>query len=351
MTLLVTGAAGFVGLNIVEALLERGEDQVVLFDATELPAAFARLFESDRNRLVIEKGSVLDPDRLEALFGRHKIERVIHGAAITSGADREARDPGSVVDVNMRGTTNVLQAARKHDVRRVIYIGSGAAYGEALYRMPRLFEETPSMPMTLYSITKHAAERLCVRLKALWGLDIVCVRLGTVIGPWERDTGVRDNFGTHSQLARLAVAGEQAVLTPREIQRDWIYARDVARGVIALAHAERPRHVVYNLSSGVKWEQPIAAWCQALAEAYPAFGYRLAAQGEEPNIWYTDRDRGVMDIGRIEQDIDFRIEYPMREAYADYLSWIRRTPGFFQTAKRARTKEKAMNSVQKNPGY
>lgn len=58
-----------------------------------------------------------------------------------------------------------------------------------------------------------------------------------------------------------------------------------------------------------------------------------------------------MDVGRIEQDIDFRIEYPMREAYADYLSWIRRTPGFLQTSKRARTKEKAMNSVQKNPGY
>ena len=334
MALLVTGGAGFVGLNIVQALLDRDEDKVVLFDATDLPPGSARLLESNRNRLVIEKGSVLDSDRLEALFGRHKIERVIHGAAITSGPDREARDPGSVVDVNLRGTINVLQAARKHGVHRVVYIGSGAAYGEALYRMPRLFEETPSLPTTLYSITKHAAERLCVRLKALWNLDVVCVRLGTVIGPWERDTGARDNFGTHSQLARLAVAGGQAVLTPREIQRDWIYVRDVARGVMALAYAGRPRHAVYNLSSGMKWQQPIAAWCEALAIAYPAFGYRLAAQDEKANVWYTDSDRGLMDIGRIAQDIDYRVEYPMHEAYADYLAWIRRTPDFFQPAKR-----------------
>ena len=338
MALLVTGGAGFVGLNIVQTLLESGEDEVVLFDTSELPNG-SRPLERD-SRLAIEKGSVLDSDRIEALFGRHRIERVIHAAAITSGAAREARDPASVVDVNLRGTINVLQAARNHDVRRVVYIGSGAAYGESLYRLPHLYEETPSVPTSLYSISKHATERLCIRLKELWSLDIVCVRLGTVIGPWERDTGARDNFGTHSQLARLAVAGESAVLTPREIQRDWIYARDVARGVIALARAERPRHDVYNLSSGVSWQQPIAAWCQALADAYPGFRYRLATEKEEPNIWYTDRDRGVMDIGRIEQDIDFRIEYPMREAYADYLSWIRRTPKFFSTS----------NSVQKNPG-
>ena len=128
-------------------------------------------------------------------------------------------------------------------MRRVIYIGSGAAYGETLYRLPRIYEESPSVPTTLYSITKHAAERLCMRLKELWKLDLVCVRLGTVIGPWERDTGVRDNFGTHSQLAALAAAGKSAVLTKREIQRDWVYALDVANALVALVHAPGPMHL------------------------------------------------------------------------------------------------------------
>lgn len=329
MATLVTGGAGFVGLNIVEALLERG-DEVVLFDTGKLPRSAERALERHRARLSIEHGSVLDAERIDAVLSTVAIERVIHAAAITSGAQREAREPASIVDVNLRGTINTLEAARRHAVKRFVYVGSGAAYGESLYRYSRLYEETPSIPTTLYSITKHAAEGMCVRLRELWNVDLVCVRLGTVIGPWERDTGARDNFGTHSQLARLAVAGNSAVLTEREIQRDWVYARDVAHALIALANAPELRHVVYNVASGETWQRPITAWCETLQAAYPAFSYRVSRLKDEANIWYTDRDRGLMDIGRLTHDTDFRIGYPMREAYADYLEWMRCTPEFFE---------------------
>lgn len=328
VTVLVTGGAGFVGLNLVEALLER-EREVVLFDAGALPRGADRALEPHAKRLHVERGSVLEPGALDALFRRYRIRHVIHAAAVTSGPQRETRDPAGIVEVNLRGTVNVLTAAREHGVQRTVYIGSGAAYGESLYRYPRLYEHTLSVPATLYSITKHAAERMCMRLRALWEIDIVCVRLGTVIGPWERDTGVRDNFGTHSQLAAMAIAGKSAVLMTREIQRDWIYARDVAEGVIALLDAAAPKHLMYNLSSGVAWEQPIARWCEALKAAYPAFSYREALATEDANIWYTDRDRGIMDIGRLEHDIAFRVRYPMREAYTHYLAWLARSREFF----------------------
>ena len=333
MAILATGGAGFVGLNVVETLLAE-RDEVVLLDAGPLPPDAARALEPHRDALTIERASVLDADAIDRVFRKHAIESVIHAAAITSGAEREARDPASVVDVNLRGTLNVLGAARRHAARRILYVGSGAAYGESLYRMPRLHEETPSVPTSLYSITKHAAERTCVRLRELWGIDIVCVRLGTVIGPWERDTGARDNFGTHSQLARLALAGARAVLTPREIRRDWIYARDVARGLSAVLRAQHPRHAVYNLSSGVTWQEPIAAWCRALESAYPGFSFDIASGDERPNIWYVDRDRGLMDIGRLEQDIGFRIAYPMARAYAHYIEWMRSAPAFFDTVQK-----------------
>lgn len=331
MAVLVTGGAGFVGLNIVQELLERG-DEVVSADAGTLPPGAERALAPHRGRLAIESGSMLDADFLAALFAKHRIERVIHAAAVTSGPQREARDPSSIVEVNLQGTINVLDAARKASVQRIVYIGSGAAYGESLYRLPWLYEDSPSVPTTLYSITKHAAERMCLRLKELWNLDVICVRLGTVIGPWERDTGVRDNFGTHSQLAALAVAGRSAVLTSLEIQRDWIYAGDVARGVTALAYFDAPRHPLYNLTSGFKWEQPIARWCEALKAAYPQFACRTAGDGEQPNVWYIDRDRGLMDTGRIAQDIGFRAR-SIADAYAAYLDWMRATPEFFSTKK------------------
>ena len=78
----------------------------------------------------------------------------------------------------------------------------------------------------------------------------ILVRLGTVVGLWERDTGVRDNFGTHSQLAAMAVTAQTAVLPAREIQRDWVYSRDVANAIAALLHAATLNHTLYNVSSG-----------------------------------------------------------------------------------------------------
>lgn len=322
MAILVTGGAGFVGLNVVQALLERGDD-VVLFDSGELPADAAHALEPHKSRLAIERGSVLDADRVDKVFHAHRIERVIHAAAVTSGPQREAREPAAILDVNLHGTINVLTAAKAHGVARTVYVGSGAAYGESLYRYARLYEDTPSVPSSLYSITKHAAERMCIRLRELWEIDVVCVRLGTVIGPWERDTGVRDNFGTHSQLAALAVTGKPAVLPDREVQRDWIYVRDVAAGLLTLAYGPRASHPFYNLSSGVVWKEPIAAWCKALQETYPAFEYRFAGPREQPNVWYTDQDRGIMDIGRLEHDTGFRARYLAPNAYADYLDWLR----------------------------
>jgi nucleoside-diphosphate-sugar epimerase len=328
MAVLITGGAGFVGLNVVQMLLQRGND-VVLLDAGQLPAGAERVLQRYRRTLSFERESVLDGEGLDAIFRKHSIERVIHAAAITSGPDRESRDPSSIVEVNLRGTINVLQAVRQHSAQRVVYIGSGAAYGESLYRMPRLYEETASVPTSLYSITKHAAERMCMRLRELWSIDVVCVRLGTVIGPWERDTGVRDNFGTHSQLAGLAVSGQRAILTEREIQRDWVYARDVAEALVALSERPTLRHTLYNVTCGEIWRQPIATWCKALQQAYPDFHYRTARDPAEANVWYTDRDRGLMDIGRLMQDTGFRTRYPMDEAYADYVDWMRRTPEFF----------------------
>jgi hypothetical protein len=75
------------------------------------------------------------------------------------------------------------------------------------------------------------------------------------------------------------------------------------------------------------WKRSIETWCKALGTAYPAFRCRFAANGEEPNVWYTDHDRGIMDIGRIEHDAGFRVQYPMLRAYEDFLRALcKKTP-------------------------
>jgi UDP-glucose 4-epimerase len=112
------------------------------------------------------------------------------------------------------------------------------------------------------------------------------------------------------------------------VQRDWIYASDVAQALVRLVHAPTHAHAVYNVSSGSAWSDPVARWCEALRLRYPRFECRTASAEEAANIWYTDRDRGLMDIGRLVVDTGFE-PHTMEAAYAAYLDWIESTPEFF----------------------
>jgi nucleoside-diphosphate-sugar epimerase len=311
-------------MNVVEALLARGE-RVVLLDCGALPPAVRQALASHGDGVELINASVCDRAAVDGVFAGRRIDGVIHCAAVTAGAAREATDPASSIEVNQGGTLNALTAARKYKIRRFVYTSSAAVYGESLYRLPRIYEDSsPALPVSLYGITKFAAERTCVRLRELWQMDVVCARLGTLVGPWERATGARDNFGTHSQLARCALRGETAVLPQHAVRRDWVYSRDVAAGLIMLLDAAATRHVVYNLSAGGEWGG-VAEWCARLKAAYPRFDYRSAAPNEKPNIGYTDRDRCAMDIGRMAGEFGLKPR-TTAEAYDDYLDWLRRVP-------------------------
>lgn len=325
MKVLVTGGAGYVGMNVVEALLER-ENEVVLLDAGALPAAIKTALAPHGALVDVIAADVRDAAAVDGIFSSRRIDGVIHCAAVTAGADREAREPASSIEVNQIGTLNLLAAARKHDVRRFVYTSSAAVYGESLYRLQRLYEDSsPVSPVSLYGITKFAAERMCVRLRELWQLDVVCARLGTLVGPWERATGVRDNFGTHTQLAHSALRGEIALLPRHAVRRDWVYSRDAAAGLLMLLDAKSTRHAVYNLGAGGDWGA-VDQWCARLKAAYSRFDFRVAADGEMPNIGYTDRDRCALEIGRIAGEFGFKPR-STAEGFADYLDWLRRAPG------------------------
>jgi nucleoside-diphosphate-sugar epimerase len=176
----------------------------------------------------------------------------------------------------------------------------------------------------MYQITKHAAERTALRLREVWGLDLVCVRLGSVIGPWERETGVRDTLSLHFQLARLAAAGRGAILPRRESRKDNVYSRDVAAGIVALLNARAPSYTLYNLSSGrSNWHGTLPAWCEELKKIHGGFDFRVARDGEQHNLAMNEKlDRAPMDIGRIVQDIGFKPAFGPQEAYADFAQWL-----------------------------
>ena len=329
MTVLITGGCGFVGINLAEALLTLGK-AVVLLDRRNLPAAASAAMHSHANGLTVMHGDARDKAALESAMRKFDVTHVIHAAVITSGPTRESTEPGEIIGVNLCGMVDVLEAARAAGCRRVVYVSSGSAYGRTLDEAGPLHEEvSPSRPETLYGITKYAAEQTALRLRALWGFDVICARLGSVFGPWEYATGARDRLSPQLQIAALAVAGKTALLPAKEVRRDWIYSRDVADGLIELLFTQRAGHAIYHLSAGHDWTGLFSRWCETLRAAYPRFAWRPAASHDQPNVNYqADRDRAQMDVGRLKSDVGFVPRYGSAQACDDYLAWIQAHEAF-----------------------
>ena len=322
MAVLVTGGAGFVGLNLIERLLERGRETVA-FDRRPLPESAMRDFGPLPGTLHVAAGDVADSADVESVFANHAIDAVVHAAVITSGSERERTDGGAVIRVNVLGTYEVLEAAHRHGAGRVVYVSSGAVYGAGAFS-PDPLDEAASIPVpdTLYGITKYAAERTALYYRRAWEMDVCAARLGGVFGRWEHASGVRDTLSVPLQLVRLAWTGDAAVL-PREGVKDWVYGTDVADALITLLDREKPDHDVYHVGAGHAWS--VEAWCRALKGAIPQFTYRMAEAGETANVdYYGMRDRAILSVARLADETGFRARFTPEAALADYVDWIGR---------------------------
>jgi nucleoside-diphosphate-sugar epimerase len=250
MAILVTGGTGFVGLNLVEALLARG-DSVVILSNGPLPQmaepAFARL----PGLLTMVAGDIRDARLVGDAVRRHDIERIVHGAAITADHQREAHSPALILEVNLLGLVHILEAARDAGVLRVLLIGSAAAYGRRLWQEQPLDEQASGDPDTLYAISKATSEQILWRLGDLYGMSVVVGRLATVFGPFEWPGGWRDTMSPILQVTEIARTGGSALL-PREDRRDWLYSRDAAASLLKLLDAAAPRERLYNLGSWLR---------------------------------------------------------------------------------------------------
>lgn len=320
MTILITGGAGFVGLNTVECLLAQGHS--VVSYGCEVPGAAAmQWFSSMEGRFSAEIGDVCDGDRLRDVMRRHGVTRVVHGAAITAGLERESRDPKPVLQVNLLGTLEVLEAACALGVERVVQLGTGSVYGAAVRTEGLLSPDTDlPQPDSLYGISKYAAERLACRYRATRGLNIAVARLGVVFGRWEYDTGVRDTLSIPYHLLRLAEQGQKALIAP-VTPNDWVYAPDVAQAVDRLLNAEALHHDVYQVATGRAWS--VREWCELLAQRYPGFEFAFVENAAEANIGrVAPTPRAPFSIDRLQADTGYAPQFDAPRALDDYLAWV-----------------------------
>jgi UDP-glucose 4-epimerase len=145
------------------------------------------------------------------------------------------------------------------------------------------------------------------------------VRLSGVFGRWERATGVRDTLSPQAQILATIRRQGEAVL-PRPGVKDWIYAPDVADAVTLLIEAPKPKHRLYNISTGREWSA--LQWGQDLAKLHPGFVCRLAEPGETPTIdLHGPTDRAPLSVSRLEREFGWRARFGCAESAVDLSHW------------------------------
>jgi len=324
---LVTGASGFVGLNLLQALLAAGRT-VVALDPRSPPPDAARAFSRLPGRLVHVPGDVTrEADWTAALAAAGPAPRIAHLAAITAGAEREKRDARRILDVNLGSALLAIEAAARSTSPRLLLLSSAAIYGPDPAPAETLDEaEARPMPATLYAVTKLAVEGAGLRLAALNDLSCVVVRLSAVWGPWEHETGLRDTLSPMHEVLSHWRERREAVLHPDAIARgrlDWIYATDAGEGLAALLDAPRPPNGVYNLGSGQAFG--IETICRTLQVVDPSFRWRPAGPGETPSVPHRyPMIRPPFSIARINAATGWQPRFASSEhAVADWLAWAR----------------------------
>ena len=229
MKILVTGAAGFIGMHTALVLLARGDEVVGLdnlndyYDVRLKEARLARLQALPGFRFV--RGDVADRELLPRLFARERFDRVVHLAA-QAGVRYSLENPHAYVDSNLVGFMNVLEGCRHNQVEHLVYASSSSVYGGNT-RMPFSEHDTVDHPISLYAATKKANELMAHTYSHLYGLPTTGLRFFTVYGPWGRPDMALFLF-TKAMLEGRAID----VFNHGRMRRDFTYVDDIVEGVV-----------------------------------------------------------------------------------------------------------------------
>jgi UDP-glucose 4-epimerase len=310
MTILVTGGLGVNGAPVLRKLVELGHKPVVLDSREDL----SLLEKKTVAGLELVTGDCTDQDLLRGILQRHRIQTIVHMAAIVGEAQQVPLD---AFRVNAFGTAQLLSLACENGVKRFVFTSSRGVYGQQkgeyshpLYRP--IQEDHPLRPIRVYDVCKVAAEGMGRNFASIHGIEFVALRFAAIFGPGK--TLRHKNYGILSQIIERGIAGDAVRIAKGGEQKDdVIYVEDAAEAIVAATVHPKPGHDVYNISHGV------GVTLHDLADAVRAVNPR--AQIEiGPGLAYMGEDinYGVMDNRRAASTLDYRPRLDLKSAVADY---------------------------------
>jgi UDP-glucuronate 4-epimerase len=330
LRLLVTGAAGFIGMHVCKRLLGRGDSVVGLdnlndyYDVSLKEARLAQLTEKERFSFV--RLDLADREGMTALFARERFDVVVNLAA-QAGVRYSLVNPHAYVEANLVGFMNVLEGCRHHAVKHLVYASSSSVYG-ANTALPFSVHDNVDHPLSLYAASKKANELMAHTYSALFGLPTTGLRFFTVYGPWGRPDMSLFMF------TKKILEGEPIdVFNYGNHRRDFTYVDDIVEGVIrTLDHVATPDpdwrsdapdpataaapYRLYNI--GANAPVPLMDFIGALEECLG-----LEAKKNFLPLQAGDVPDTYADVSALVADVGYKPATPIKVGIANFVSWYK----------------------------
>ncbi len=315
MALLVTGASGHIGLEIVKLAAMRG---------VQVVATFRGEFRApEMNGVTWVSCNLADTNAVCDLASQHQIDACIHCAAISNEAYARP-NPLDAVATNVGGTASLLDAARHGSWRRFVLVSTGSVFQLRRDIVNPIDEDQTPEPANVYSTTKFAAEQLTRMYRSEYGLSAAAVRISWVFGP--PVISDQPQRGPIPSYLLRALRGEPIREGGADFAASFTYVADVAEGLLEAAMAKELRHPVYHLGHGVNFTAGQAA--AAVQKAVPGAIIELSS-GTEPWTKYTAL-RGPLVGDRFRADTGYRPAHSLDAAVAAYAEWMRANPALWR---------------------
>ena len=334
-TVLVTGAAGFIGANLVKRLFAGYADiRIVgidcITDYYDVNIKYGRLREIEElgRDWSFVKGSIADRDLLEKVFTDHAPAVVVNLAA-QAGVRYSITNPDSYVESNLIGFYNILEACRHHEVEHLVYASSSSVYGSNK-KVPYSTDDKVDNPVSLYAATKKSNELMAHAYSKLYNIPSTGLRFFTVYGPAGRPDMAYFGF-----TDKLRAGKTIQIFNYGNCKRDFTYVDDIVEGVVrVMGHAPEkrtgedglpePPYMVYNIGNNspenlldfvtILQEELIAAKVLPADYDFEAHKQLVPMQPGDVPVTYAD-------TAPLERDFGFKPSTPLREGLRRFAQW------------------------------
>ncbi len=315
MRFLVTGGAGFIGSHLVECLFSQGNDVSVLDDFNDFyaPAIKRQNLASVADAIKIYEADIRDADVVEQIVRSGNYDVICHLAA-RAGVRPSIVDPALYLSTNINGTFNVLEAARKAGVPKLIFASSSSVYG-VTKEIPFREDVCISQTISPYAATKLACEQLCSNYSHLYGMRIVALRFFTVYGPRQRP-----DLAIHQFAKNIQEGSPIRQYGNGTTRRDYTYIDDIIQGILGAISYEGPMFDIFNLGESETTELK-----DLIARIEEAVGRKAIIEvlPEQPG----DVPVTCADISKARKLLNYNPRTPISIGVPRYVDWLlSRTP-------------------------